>query len=91
MILDLFTSLDDFGDILHVRVTPKAAANRIKIEHLENGKKRIRVYVTVAPEDGKANKEVIRLLSKELGIPCSAFIIIRGLKTRDKIIQIKKL
>jgi len=39
------------GDTLHVRVTPKAAANRIKIEAGEGGETIIRIYVTTVPED----------------------------------------
>jgi len=88
--LDLFTSLEDFGDTLHVRVTPKAASNRIKVEHHLDGSKYIRVYVTCVPEDGKANKAVIQLLSKELGIPKSALTITQGATTRDKTITIRK-
>jgi uncharacterized protein (TIGR00251 family) len=77
--------LGSFGNRLQVRVTPKAAANKIKIDnHL------IRIYITAAAEDGKANKEVISLLSKEFKIPKSAFFIIKGLKSRDKIILITK-
>ena len=55
-----------------VIVTAKAAANRIKVEELSNGEKLIRVYVTAAAEGGKANKEVIKMLAKPLGIPPSA-------------------
>ena len=40
---------------LLIRVTPKASANRIRIEQHPTGP-RVRVDVPVAPEDGKANK-----------------------------------
>lgn len=88
MVIDLFNSLEDLGNPLYVRVTPKAATNRLKIEHNPDGTRLIRAYVTVAPEDGKANKEVIALLSKILGLPKSSFSIIRGLKSRDKTVLI---
>jgi hypothetical protein len=88
--LDLFTRLEDFGNPLQVRVTPKAAANRIKAEHLDNGKIRLRVYVTVAAEDGKANKAVIKLLAKEFSRPASAFTIVRGELIRDKLIAVQE-
>lgn len=71
-----------------IRVTPKAAADRIKIETQEDGQFLIRVYITTVPEDGKANKAVIGLLAKELGIAKSKLKIIRGLTGKDKIIQI---
>jgi len=67
-----------------IRVTPKASSNRIKIE--DDGT--IRVYVTTAPEDGKANKKVIELLSKELKIAKSRFTIVKGQKSKDKVITI---
>ena len=44
---------------LQVRVTPKASANRVRIEERPEGPL-VRVDVTVAPEDGKANKQVIK-------------------------------
>lgn len=75
---------------LQVRVTPKAAANRIKVEELENGDYLIRVYVTTVPEDGKANKAVLELLAKELGIAKSKLTIVKGLTGKDKTIQISE-
>ncbi len=90
MIIDLFNSLEDLGDTIQVRVTPKASSNRIKVDYQSDGSKIIRVYVTVAPEDGNANKEVIKLLAKELGLPKSALTITHGLKIREKTIQITK-
>jgi len=87
---DLFNALEDFGSTLQVRVTPKAAANRIKVEHHPDGTKLIRVYVTCVPEDGKANKAVLQLLAKELGLPKSALTITHGLTSKDKTIVIKK-
>lgn len=86
--LDLFTSLEDYGDTLEVKVTPKSSANYIKVEHIDDVTKLIRVYVTVAAEGGKANNEVIKLLAKELGLPKSRLQIFKGHKTRNKIIKI---
>lgn len=88
--LDLFGHLDGFSKGLHVRVTAKASANRIKVEELSNGEKLIRVYVTTAAEGGKANKEVLKLLAKAMGVPPSALTITRGLTSKDKVITINK-
>lgn len=88
---DIFKSLGDFGGILHVRVTAKAAANRVKVEDLADGTKLIRVYVTVAAEDGKANKAVLKILAKALKISPSSLSIIKGIASRDKTIAIKSL
>jgi uncharacterized protein len=68
---------------LAVRVTPKASSERIVIEA-----ESVRVYVTVAPEDGKANAAVQRLLAKALGVPRTSLTLIRGEASRDKVFRI---
>ena len=89
-LLDLI-KWDDVGRAtLSVRVTPKASANRIRIEERDGDDQRVRVDVTVAPEDGKANKQVIKLLAKELRMPKSALTIKHGFTNRDKIIAFRK-
>lgn len=88
MVLDLFTSLHDLGPTIKVRVTPKASKNYIKVDHQPNDQRLFRVYVTVAPENDKANQAVLKLLAQELGLPKSALEIKAGHKTRDKIISI---
>ncbi|MDU8910069.1 DUF167 domain-containing protein [Aestuariicoccus sp. MJ-SS9] len=71
------------GAVLTVRVTPKAARNRIVVEDAV-----IRVYVTTAPEAGKANVAVLKLLAKALGLPKSRLSLIRGETGRDKQVRI---
>ena len=75
---------------LRVRVTPKAKAARMSQEIAEDGSLYYKVYVTVVPEDGKANKAVIALLAKTLRLPKSALTITHGLTSRDKLIQITR-
>ena len=43
----------------------------------------------MAPEDGKANKQVVKLLAKELGLSKSALMIVRGQASREKILRIQ--
>ena len=81
---------DDGSGVLEVRVTTKSSANRIRIEEREDEKPLVRVDVTVAPEDGKANKQVVKLLAKELSLPKSALSIVRGLTSRNKMIALQK-
>jgi uncharacterized protein len=76
------------GEIIHVRVTTKAASNLLKRELKEDGSLLYKVYVTVVPEGGKANEAVIKLLSREFGIAKSRFEIVRGHTVRDKTIRI---
>lgn len=72
---------------IKVRVTPKASANRVvKGEGPEAPD--YKVYVTTVPEDGKANKVVLKLLAKELGVAKSSLEIIRGELSRDKTIRV---
>lgn len=74
--------------ILHIRVTPNAAANRVMPELLADGTQRLRVYVTTVPEDGKANKAAIALVADYLGVPKSSLEITHGHNRRDKRMQI---
>lgn len=73
---------------IEIKVTPNANLNRIVISE-EGGGYQIKVYVTVTPEDGKANNQVIKLFAKELKIPKSKISIIKGTKSRNKTIAIE--
>ncbi|ACB97135.1 DUF167 domain-containing protein [Beijerinckia indica] len=73
-----------------IRVTPKASANRIVVETAPDGSERLRIYVTTVPENGKANRDVLRLLAKHLDIPPSSLEIIRGSTGRDKIVRFSR-
>ena len=66
-----------------VRVTPKAARQRVEVVGYL-----IRVYVTVVPEDGKANAAVQALLAKALGIAKSRLSLVCGATSRDKVFRI---
>lgn len=80
---------DGDGAILAIHVTPKASRNAIGlVEHDIEGKVWLRVRVTVPPEDGKANKAVIKLLSKQWKIPASKFSIISGDTARYKRLRV---
>ena len=72
------------GTTIAVRVTPKAAANRVSLD----GAGGLRVAVTTVPEGGKANAAVARLLAKALGIPKSRLVLIRGETARDKTFRV---
>ncbi len=47
-----------------IRVTSNASTNNLKLDSDVSGNRTLRIYVTCAPENGKANKAVIKLLSK---------------------------
>lgn len=71
------------GTRVTVRVTAKASQDRIVVD--EN---RLRVHVTAAPEAGKANAAVQKLLAKALGLPKSRLDLVRGATSRDKVFAI---
>lgn len=68
---------------LAVRVTPKASSERIAVEAGA-----VRVWVTAPPDKGKANKAVIALVAKALGVPKSAVELVRGDTAREKLLRI---
>lgn len=70
---------DNPENTITLRVTPRAAKNRIVEEHGV-----LRVYVTAVPEGGKANEAVRKLLAKHIGVPKSSLALVRGAKSRDK-------
>ena len=49
------------------------------------------VRVTAPAIDGRANEAVRRLVAKRLRVPRSAVTIVRGSRSRDKLIQIEGL
>ncbi len=73
------------GVRLELRVTPRAGRN--ELGGVRNG--RLQVKVTVAPEDGKANAAVIKLLSKMLHIPTAQIEIVHGATARDKTLLLR--
>jgi len=54
----------------------------------ENDLPFLKIYLTAIPVRGKANKELIKLLSRELNISKSKVRIIKGEKNKEKIIEI---
>jgi len=75
--------------VVAVRLVPKAGANAIGAVELDgSGQARLKVRVTAAPESGKANAALIRLLAKAWGLAPSRISLARGAKTRNKELRI---
>lgn len=49
----------------------------------------VKVEVTAAPEDGKANEAIIDLLAEDLNVSKSSIQIVRGATTRMKHVSIE--
>jgi len=75
------------GIVVSVKVQPNASKDRVVGEHGDQ----LKIAVTVAPEKGKANKAVIRVLSQRLGIKSSDIQILSGETSRDKKVFIKNI
>ena len=65
---------------LRLRVSPGARSNAIVGRHGEGWK----VRVTAAPEGGKANDAVLRLLAERLDLPGNSLTLKSGPSSRDK-------
>ncbi len=72
--------------LIEVRVQPKASHNRITVV---DG--RIKVYVTAAPEKGKANNAVVEVMARELGVPKRMVSIRSGDHSRTKLLEVEGL
>lgn len=69
--------------ILNIRVIPKSSRNLVKKEN-----NLLKVYLTKPAQDGLANNQLIDLLSEYLGIKKYRIKIIKGEKSRNKLVEI---
>jgi uncharacterized protein len=77
------------GIMVAVRLTPKASRNAITgIAEAGQGDAVLKVMVTAVPEAGRANEALIKLLSKEWGVPKSSISLVAGATDRNKILHI---
>ena len=69
---------------LRLRVSPGAGRAQIVGRHGDAWK----VRVTAAPEQGRANEAVLRLLADALAVPRNAVVLVSGHGGRDKIVEL---
>jgi uncharacterized protein len=74
------------GQTIAVRATPRAGRNAVIAPDPPDAP--LRVLITEAPEGGKANRAVRRLLARALGIAPSRLTLLRGESTRDKLFRV---
>jgi uncharacterized protein (TIGR00251 family) len=70
--------------ILKVYLQPKASKNEIVGPYRDG----IKVRVTAAPVEGKANEALLQFLAKEFGVTPSSVEIVRGHRSREKVVRI---
>jgi len=71
---------------MKIFVKAKTNAKINSVEKLSDG--RFKVSVTSAPERGKANQAILKLISKFLSIPKSRLKIVSGVIAKNKIIEL---
>jgi hypothetical protein len=69
--------------ILNIRVVPRAGRKRVLTEG-----ERLKVYLTRPAQDGLANAQLLDLLAEHLQIKRYQIRIIRGEKSRDKLVEV---
>jgi hypothetical protein len=84
---ELLCTQKEDGIILSVYVQPRA--RRLELAGIIEGS--LKVLLTAPPLEGKANEQLISLLSKKLDIKKKAITLLRGEKARNKSIKIEGL
>jgi uncharacterized protein (TIGR00251 family) len=75
----------DIVSSIKVRVSPKAAQGAI-VGWMEDGFLKVRILA--APEGGRANIELLRLLGEQLRIPIGNLSIVHGSSSTSKILKV---
>jgi uncharacterized protein (TIGR00251 family) len=70
------------GDQVHLDIKAVPGASRTELAGIKDG--RLRVRIAAAPEDGKANAELIAFFAKLLNCPKKDLRLERGEKSRLK-------
>ena len=71
---------------ISLRVRPGSSRDAIALDG-----KLLRIQLTAAPVDGKANQRLLRLLAQRLGVRQSDLSIVRGQTSRDKLVEVARL
>jgi uncharacterized protein (TIGR00251 family) len=70
------------GDQIHLDIKAIPGASRTELAGVKDN--RLRVRIAAAPEDGKANGELIAFFARLLGCPKRDLVLERGEKSRQK-------
>ena len=79
----------DSGNNGYIRVRVQPGASRNRVSGSRDGA--VRVSVTAPPQGGRANAAVLELLADALGVAGSRLSIVRGIKSRDKVVAVEGL
>ncbi len=73
---------------MRVKVQPRARRPGLQGVTPSGDGPRLRLAVTAAPEDGRANRAVCALLAEALGVAASAVAVAQGASSREKTIVV---
>ena len=68
---------------IEIQVQPRASRNRIVTQ---DGK--VKVYITAAPDRGRANKAVVEAFARNLELPKQSVSIVSGERSRTKLLTV---
>jgi len=71
--------------ILKIRVQPRSSQEKV----IKAGEGEYKVYTHKPAIDGEANRSVVEIMAKFLGVKKSALAIVKGEKSRDKQIEVR--
>jgi hypothetical protein len=72
-----------------VRLTPKGRRDAIEgLADTADGGAEVKASVTAVPEDGKANRALVKLLSKSWGVAKTDIAIVAGATDRHKVLSL---
>jgi uncharacterized protein (TIGR00251 family) len=74
------------GDTIRLEIKAVPGASKTEFAGIKDG--RLRIRLAAAPEDGKANAELLSFLSKALGCAKRDLRLISGEKSRLKVVAI---
>jgi hypothetical protein len=70
--------------LINIKVKTGSSRNEIVKDNESNW----RVFLSQQPQDGKANKKLIELIAKDVGVAKGRVVIDQGLKSKHKTVQI---
>ena len=86
------------GEVLAVRVTPRARADRLlgfRPQAADGGARNPRgagevlcAQVTAPPEGGRANRALVTLVARAAGVPRGAVVLESGARSRNKLLRV---
>ncbi|GBE35470.1 hypothetical protein BMS3Bbin06_02011 [bacterium BMS3Bbin06] len=75
------------GITVNIRVEPRSS----RVEVVGRYGDSLKVKLTSAPVEGKANKQLIEVMARYLGVKKGAVHIIKGESSKDKVLEIEGL